>query len=84
MASVYIKQKEFEMALKILQKIEKITEENSGEDTEALGNVYIQIAKVYAKKREETTAIRYQEKAYNLFEQQEKFVGTDFLAGIAT
>ena len=84
MSKVYIKQKEFETALKFLQKIEKITEDNIGDDMEPLGNIYLQIAKVFAKKREETSAIQYQEKAQSLFEQIEKYAGTDFMAGIAT
>ena len=84
MAKVYIRQKEYETALKLLQKIEKITEESQGEDTEPLGNIYLQIAKVYAKKREDQSAIQYQGKAQGLFEQLPKFAGSDFLAGIAT
>ena len=61
-----------------------ITEENTSEDVEPLGSIYLQTAKVYAKKRENTSAIQYQEKAHALFEQDDKYTETDFLAGIAT
>lgn len=57
MSKVYIKQKDYETALKILSKIETITEENTGDDVEPLGQIYLQTAKVYAKKRENTSAI---------------------------
>ena len=57
MSKVYIKQKDYETALKILSKIETITGENVGDDVEPLGQIYLQTAKVYAKKRENTSAI---------------------------
>ena len=67
-AKVHIKQKDYDSALKYLQKIETITSVDETSEPEALANIYIQIAKVFAKKREDKLAIKHQEKALDIFE----------------
>jgi tetratricopeptide (TPR) repeat protein len=84
MAQVHSKRKDHEKALELLEKIWSIAEAQVGSQSEQAANAHLEMAKIHAKKRDVEEAIDYQQKALHVYEQLEKFAGTDFLAGIST
>ena len=84
MARVYTKQRDYDSSLKLLQKMMELSQENYGEESEQVGNVFLQMAKIHARRRDVAMAIGDQSKAQQVYEKQEKYQGTDFIAGIAT
>ena len=62
----------------------QISEESYGEKSEQVGNVCLQLAKIQARRRDLPLAIQNQLEAQSIYEDLEKYQGTDFIAGIAT
>lgn len=83
MAQVYTKLKDHSKALKFLLDIYELQKQEYGEDSEQVGNTYLEVAKVHFKDRHFDEAIQFQSDAMKIFEKLDKFEGSDYLANIA-
>lgn len=61
MARVYLKQRDYDSSLKLLQRMMLLSTESYGEDSEQVGNVYLQMARIHAKRRDVADAIANQQ-----------------------
>jgi len=59
MAQVYTKLKEYENAITYLSLVWEISEAQFGRKSEEVGKVYLELAKVYLKKKDFNEAINY-------------------------
>ena len=84
MSKVFSKQRDYDSSLKLLHKMSDLSRSTYGEDCEQVGNVFLQTAKIHAKRRDVGGAIADQQEAQRIYEGLEKYQGTDFIAGIAT
>ena len=57
MARVYTKQRDYDSSLKYLQRMMDLSRQSYGEESEQVGNVYLQMAKIHAKRRDVALAI---------------------------
>lgn len=75
--------KDFERALTVLSQAWETFEARFGGKSEQVGNIYLEMAAVYGKKKDLDAAIETQTKAYLIFSELDKFANSDFLAHIA-
>jgi len=52
MAKVQSKQKDYDKALELVMKVWEIAESDKGSNSEAVGNSFLEMAKLYAKKKD--------------------------------
>lgn len=57
MSRVYVKQRDYDSALKFLQRMMQLSVEAFGESSEQLGSIYLQMAKIHARRRDVASAI---------------------------
>jgi len=62
----------------------QLSKDAFGGDSEQVGNVYLQMARIHAKRRDVGVAIANQQEGQRIYEKLEKYQRTDFIAGIAT
>lgn len=56
---------------------------NTGKGSEQVGNCFLEIASIHAKKKDFAEAINFQQRALNVFNELKKFANTEFLAAIS-
>lgn len=54
---VYVKMRDFDMSVKLLQKMMLLSKDSYGEESEQVGNVYLQLAKIHAKRQDVAGAV---------------------------
>lgn len=57
MTRVYNKQRDYDSSIKLLQRMMQLSKEAFGGDSEQVGNVYLQLARIHAKRRDVAGAI---------------------------
>lgn len=83
MAHVHTKLKDYESAITYLSNVWEIAESKYGRKSEEVGKVYLELAKVYLKKKEFDEAINYQRKSLEVYKSLENFSDSDHIANIA-
>lgn len=75
--------KDYESAIGHLSTVWELSEAKYGRKAEEVGRVYLELAKVYLKKKDFTEAINYQRKSLEVYQELENFSNTDLIAEIA-
>lgn len=63
MSRAYLKMKDYDQSMKLLQRMMQLSTTTYGEQSEQVGNVYLQMAKIEAKRRDVASAIVNQTQA---------------------